>query len=141
MRLREQKSVISAVAKLEVFARLNLKIPRPYFSKSYALHKSCAKQWLFCSMFRTPPSAKPFPGGTHHNLLIPLINNSYDTFLFPSAARPLMEAGDPQRWDNYMDAVRVVWANKDALSDCRDAAAKAKKKQPCLFVIDGAGED
>ncbi len=58
-----------------------------------------------------------------------------------NAGLSLMEAGDPQRWDNYMDAVRVVWANKDALSDCRDAAAKAKKKQPCLFVIDGAGED
>ncbi len=57
------------------------------------------------------------------------------------AGAALMRAGDPRKWDNYMYAARVVWTNRAALSDCLDAAAKAKKKQPCLFVIDGAGED
>ena len=57
------------------------------------------------------------------------------------AGAALMRAGDPHKWDDYMYAARVVWTNRAALSDCQDAAAKAKKKQPCLFVIDGAGED
>ncbi len=57
------------------------------------------------------------------------------------AGAALMRAGDLRKWDNYMNAVRVVWTNRAALSVCQDAAAKAKKKQPCLFVIDGAGED
>ncbi len=58
-----------------------------------------------------------------------------------NAGAALMRAGDPQKWDGYMYAARVVWTNRTVLSDCRDAATKAKKKQPCLFVIDGAGED
>ena len=57
------------------------------------------------------------------------------------AGAALMRAGDPQKWDDYMYAASVVWTNRAALSDCQDAAAKAKKKQPCLFVIDGAAED
>ena len=57
------------------------------------------------------------------------------------AGAALMRAGDPHKWDDYMYAASVVWTNRAALSDCQDAAAKAKKKQPCLFVIDGAGED
>ena len=58
-----------------------------------------------------------------------------------NAGAALMRAGDPHKWDDYMYAARVVWTNRAALSDCQVAAAKAKKKQPCLFVIDGAAED
>ena len=57
------------------------------------------------------------------------------------AGAALMRAGDPHKWDDYMYAASVVWTNRAALSDCQDAATKAKKKQPCLFVIGGAGED
>ncbi len=57
------------------------------------------------------------------------------------AGAALMRAGDPQKWDDYMYAARVVWTNRAALSDCQDVAAKAKKKQPCLFVIGGSSED
>ncbi len=57
------------------------------------------------------------------------------------AGAALMRAGDPRKWDDYMYAASVVWTNRAALSDCRDAAAKAKKKQPCLFVIGGSSED
>ena len=58
-----------------------------------------------------------------------------------NAGAALMRAGDPHKWDDYMYAASVVWTNRAALSDCQDAAAKAKKKQPCLFVIGGASED
>ncbi len=57
------------------------------------------------------------------------------------AGAALMRGGDPRKWDDYMYAASVVWTNRAALSDCQDAAARAKKKQPCLFVIDGAAED
>ncbi len=58
-----------------------------------------------------------------------------------NAGAALMRAGDPHKWDDYMYAASVVWTNRAALSDCQDAAAKAKKKQPCLFVIGGASEN
>ena len=58
-----------------------------------------------------------------------------------NAGADLMRAGDPQKWNNYMYAADVVWTNRATLSDCRDAAAKTKKKQPCLVVIGGEGEN
>jgi Family of unknown function (DUF6118) len=57
------------------------------------------------------------------------------------AGTDLMQTGDPKKWNDFMYADSVIWANKNTLAGCRDAAAKAKKKQPCLFVISGDGED
>jgi hypothetical protein len=56
------------------------------------------------------------------------------------AGTDLMQTGDPKKWNDFMYADSVIWANKNTLAGCRDAAAKAKKNQPCLFVIGGDGE-
>jgi hypothetical protein len=51
------------------------------------------------------------------------------------AGSDLMAAGNPEAWKGVMAAVDLSKANREALSACRDAAARTKKEQRCLISV------
>jgi Family of unknown function (DUF6118) len=55
------------------------------------------------------------------------------------AGSDLMEAGNPEAWKDLMAALDLSKANREALTVCRDAAAKTKKEQHCTVVVPAPG--
>lgn len=47
----------------------------------------------------------------------------------------LMESGSPGGWRSLVEASDLVRTNQEALSACAEAAAKAKKDQPCTITV------
>lgn len=47
----------------------------------------------------------------------------------------LMESGSPEGWRSLVEASELVGANRQALSACAEAAAKAKKDQRCTITV------
>lgn len=54
-----------------------------------------------------------------------------------NAGISLMQSGSPQGWRGLVDASNLVRANKEALTACAEAAAKAKKDQRCTIAVAG----
>ncbi|MDW9418890.1 hypothetical protein GOC00_29875 [Sinorhizobium meliloti] len=54
-----------------------------------------------------------------------------------NAGISLMQSGSPQGWRGLVDASNLVRANKEALTACAEAAAKAKKDQRCTIALAG----
>ena len=68
----------------------------------------------------------------------------YGLWLFvrcSSTSRPsnagiaLMQAASPDGWRGVADASDLVRVNQEALTACREAAAKAKKEQRCTITV------
>lgn len=55
------------------------------------------------------------------------------------AGSELMNKANPEAWKNLMAAVELSKSNRDAISACRDAAAKTKKEQRCVIVLSASG--
>ncbi|WP_353612602.1 DUF6118 family protein [Methylobacterium sp. AMS5] len=51
------------------------------------------------------------------------------------AGGTLMQAGSPVGWQGILDASRLVQVNREVLSGCREAAAKAGKEQRCTLIV------
>ncbi len=51
------------------------------------------------------------------------------------AGNALMRAQDPKAWRVLMAAGKLTVDNSTALGACREAAAKTKKEQRCIFVV------
>ena len=47
----------------------------------------------------------------------------------------LMQAASPQGWQSITNATELVKANQEALQACSEAAAKARKAQPCTITV------
>ena len=56
-----------------------------------------------------------------------------------NAGQQLMKSTNPQGWTTLADEMNLVEPNHVALSVCREAAAKAKKPQPCTIVVPAPG--
>jgi hypothetical protein len=52
-----------------------------------------------------------------------------------NAGIALMQAGSPDGWRGVADASNLVRVNQEALVECREAAAKAKKEQRCTITV------
>jgi hypothetical protein len=52
-----------------------------------------------------------------------------------NAGIALMQAGSPDGWRGVADASNLVRVNQEALTACRDAAARAKKEQRCTITV------
>ncbi len=51
------------------------------------------------------------------------------------AGAALMQAASPQGWQSITNATELVKANQEALQACSEAAAKARKAQPCTITV------
>ncbi|MDB5392937.1 MAG: hypothetical protein JWM91_443 [Rhodospirillales bacterium] len=51
------------------------------------------------------------------------------------AGAALMQAGNPDGWRGVIDAANLVRANRDALSACREAAARTKTEQRYTITV------
>jgi hypothetical protein len=47
----------------------------------------------------------------------------------------LMKAGNPDGWALLSADADLVSANRDTITDCRAAAAKAKKEERCTITV------
>ncbi|MDB5395274.1 MAG: hypothetical protein JWM91_2780 [Rhodospirillales bacterium] len=52
-----------------------------------------------------------------------------------NAGAALMQAGNPDGWRGVIDAANLVRANREALSACREAAARTKTEQRCTITV------
>jgi len=52
-----------------------------------------------------------------------------------SAGQALMKSTNPTRWATLAAEINLAETNHDALSACRDAAARTKKEQRCTIVV------
>jgi hypothetical protein len=52
-----------------------------------------------------------------------------------NAGQALMKSNNPTGWATLAAEINVAEANHDALSACREAAAKTKKEQHCAIVV------
>jgi hypothetical protein len=52
-----------------------------------------------------------------------------------AAGAALMQAGNPENWRGVIDAANLVKANREALSVCREAAARTKTEQRCTITV------
>jgi hypothetical protein len=52
-----------------------------------------------------------------------------------NAGIALMQAGSPDGWRGVTAASDLVRVNQEALTACREAAAKAKKEQRCMITV------
>jgi hypothetical protein len=52
-----------------------------------------------------------------------------------SAGQELMKSTNPTGWATLATEINLAEANHDALSECREAAARAKKEQRCTIVM------
>lgn len=57
-----------------------------------------------------------------------------------NAGTRLMESGNPAGWRSVVDASNLMRMNQDALTACREAAAKAKKDQSCTITVAAPGQ-
>ena len=51
------------------------------------------------------------------------------------AGEALMQAGNPDGWRGVTDAANLVKVNREALSACREAAARTKTEQRCTITV------
>jgi hypothetical protein len=51
------------------------------------------------------------------------------------AGMALMRSGNPDGWAQLTADANLVSANREKITSCRDAAAKAKKEQPCIVTV------
>ena len=51
------------------------------------------------------------------------------------AGMALMKAGNPDGWARLAADADLVSANREKITDCRTAAAKAKKEQRCAITV------
>jgi hypothetical protein len=56
-----------------------------------------------------------------------------------SAGAQMMASADPSSWKAVMDATRLVRANTDVVTACRQKAVRSGKAQPCVLRLDPAG--
>lgn len=54
------------------------------------------------------------------------------------AGTALMKAGNPDGWAQLAADADLVSANRDKITDCRTAAAKAKKEERCTITVQAA---
>ena len=54
------------------------------------------------------------------------------------AGMALMKAGNPDGWAQLTADADLVSANRDKITDCRTAAAKAKKEERCAITVQSA---
>jgi hypothetical protein len=52
-----------------------------------------------------------------------------------NAGQALMKSANPTGWATLAAEIKVVHANQDALSTCREAAERTKKEQHCTIVV------
>jgi hypothetical protein len=52
-----------------------------------------------------------------------------------SAGQALMKSSNPEGWSTLAAEINLAEANHDALSMCREAAARLKKEQRCTIVV------
>ena len=52
-----------------------------------------------------------------------------------NAGIALMQAGSPDGWRGVADASDLVRVNQEALTTCREAAARVKKEQRCTITV------
>jgi hypothetical protein len=52
-----------------------------------------------------------------------------------SAGQALMKSSNPGGWETLATEMKLAEANHDALSMCREAAARTKKEQHCAIVV------
>ena len=52
-----------------------------------------------------------------------------------NAGAALMQAGNPDSWRGVIDAANLVKVNREALTACREAAAKTKTEQRCTITV------
>ena len=52
-----------------------------------------------------------------------------------NAGIALMQAASPDGWRGVAEASDLVRVNQEALTACREAAAKAKKEQRCTITV------
>jgi len=52
-----------------------------------------------------------------------------------SAGQALMKSTNPTGWATLAAEINLAETNHDALSACRDAAARTKKEQRCTIVV------
>jgi hypothetical protein len=52
-----------------------------------------------------------------------------------NAGMSLMMFASPESWSRVASADKLIEANKDAITDCRTAAAKVGKEQKCTIVV------
>ena len=52
-----------------------------------------------------------------------------------SAGQALMRSADQDAWTTLAAEVSLVEPNHDALTACREAAARTKKEQHCVIVV------
>jgi hypothetical protein len=52
-----------------------------------------------------------------------------------SAGQTLMKSSNPTGWATLAEEINLAEANHDALSACREAAARTKKEQRCTIVV------
>jgi hypothetical protein len=91
--------------------------------------------WMFggtvvLSLLVLPFLARVLPFGWNEDLA---------TFLLHAdrwnAGRALMQSSNPTGWATLAAEINLAEANHDALSGCREAAARTKKEQRCMIVV------
>ena len=85
---------------------------------------------LLAGLLMSPMFARLLPFGLNgHVAAVIMRGDRWD------AGSALMATGNPDEWKNVMAALELSKANREALSACRDAAARAKKEQRCTITV------